>query len=700
MPLKHRLDPLLRPRSVAIVGASGRAESMGEWSLSNLLKGGYTGPVYPVNPRYDSLGGLACYDSVASLPEIPDLVIFAVGDQRIEASLDEAIAAGVPAAVIMSSLVLDDDDTPPLKARIQKKVRDAGMLVCGANGMGFYNIRDRVWGCGFDSREHRPPGNVTMLSHSGSGMCGIVDCDERLQFNLVVSCGNELAVTMDQYLDFALDLPETRAVGLFIETARSPEGFRAALEKAAQRAIPIVALKVGRTEESARLTVSHSGAMAGDDATYDALFDRYGVQRVQDMDELATALILFAGLHPVGPGSLVSLHDSGGERQLMVDLADAAGVPLTRLAPDTVAALEQVIDPELPAVNPLDGWSRGGEGAARQMTDALATLMQDPGAAMAALVHDRAPGGIVYPTYVDYMREARERSGKPVALVGSRQGTGCDARVVTVTHDGYPVLDGVQTFLNGVRALFAYRDFLAAPAPEPPVAPAAAADRWRKVLGSTDVLGEAEAMSMLADFGLAVTRHRRASTREQALAAAGSLAAPFALKTAARGVLHKSDRGGVRLGIATPEELAVAYDEMSASLGPDVLVAEMAEAGVEMILGVKYDPQFGPVVMLGSGGVLAEVLKDVRFALPPFDARYARKLVDGLRLRPLLDGVRGRAAADIDGFCRYAARFSAMVHALRDDIREVDINPVIVGTTGCMAVDALVVAARSRSSKP
>jgi len=697
--LKHRLDPLLRPRSVAVVGASDRPASMGNWALVNLKKGGYEGPIYAINPRYESVMGLRSHAGLASLPEVPDLVIFAVGDQRIEGALDEAIAAGVPAAVIMSSLVIDEDESPPLRARIQQKIRDAGMLVCGANGMGFYNVRDRVWACGFDSRDHEGPGNVTLLSHSGSGMCGIVDCEERLRFNLAVSCGNELAVSMDEYLDFALDLPETRVVGLFVETARNPAGFRSALEKAAARGIPIVALKVGRTEESARLTVSHSGAMAGDDVTYDALFDRYGVQRVNDMDELATALVLFAEFHPVGPGGLVSLHDSGGERQLMVDLADAAGVPLTRLAPASVSALRQVIDPELPAVNPLDGWSRGGDDATLKMTDALAILMQDPGAALGALVHDRAPGGTVYPVYVDYLREARTRSGKPVALVASRQGTGCDPSVIGLTHAGYPVLDGVQTFLSGVRALFAYRDFQAAPRPATVDTDPAAVERWTDALDGAGALGEAKSLALLDDFGLAVAPHLPAGSEAEVLAAACRLRAPYALKTAAPGMLHKSDHDGVVLGLAGADELAAAYADMSVRLGPDVLIAEMVEPGVEMILGVRHDPQFGPVVMVGTGGIYAEVLKDARFALPPFDARQARSLVDRLRLRQLLDGARGQPAADVDAFCHYASRFSAMVDALRDVIREFDVNPVIAGSTGCTAVDALVVGTNVRNKQ-
>jgi acyl-CoA synthetase (NDP forming) len=664
---------------------------MGHWSLKNLLKGGYQGRIYPVNPRYEELQGVRCFASLAALPEVPDMLMFAVGDHRTESVLDEAIAAGIPAAVLMSTLVLDDDNAPILRERVRKKILDAGMLVCGANGMGFYNVRDHVWACGFDSRMHEAPGNVSLISHSGSGMCGIVDCEERIRFNFACSAGIELAVTMDQYLDFVLDLPETRAVGLFVETARNPAGFRAALQKAAERRIPIVALKVGRTERAAQLTVSHSGAIAGDDATYDALFDRYGVQRVRDMDELATALILFAELHPVGPGALVSLHDSGGERQLMVDLCDEAGVPLTELSRETIAALEQVLDPELPAVNPLDAWSRGGPDVGNQMSQSLTLMMQDPGAAIGAVVHDRAPNGFVYSSYMEYMRLAHEQSGKPAALVAARQGTGCDERVVSSTHAGMPVLDGLPAFLRGIRALFDYRDFTAVKSTAPGSAPAWAIDKWQDRLTGGTTLDEVFSLQLLQDFGLPASTAEVAGNEMEVVAAARKLGFPLALKTAMPGMLHKSEHKGVFLGIASEPELLEKYHELLRRIGSRVLLAPMAEPGVEMILGVKRDEQFGPVVLLGFGGILAELTRDVAFALPPFDAAYARRRIDRLKLRPLLDGLRGNAAADVDAFCRMASEFSVMVDALRDALQEVDINPVIVSSKSCVAVDALIV---------
>jgi len=509
-------------------------------------------------------------------------------------------------------------------------------------------------------------------------MSGLIDSEERLRINLAVSTGNELAVTMDEYLDFVLDLPETKAVGLFVETARNPQGFRAALAKAAEKNIPLVAIKVGRTEEAARLTVSHSGAMAGDDAAYAALFDKYGVQRVRDMDELATTLILFAELPRVGAGSLVSLHDSGGERQLMIDLADEAAVPLTLLSDETLAQLENVLDPELPAVNPLDAWSRGGPAASDQMAECLAAMMQDPGAAMGAVVHDRAPFGKVYASYLDYMRHAHAVSGKPVALVAARQGTGHDEAVVSSTAEGFPVLDNVPIFLRGVRALFDYRDFQNRNDEEPPRAEA---------VSISISPGEASALRLLAEYGLPVVPVTEIRDASDAVATDY----PVVLKTAVPDILHKSDVGGVVLNIASREQLLAAYTDMAARLGPEAIVAPMVEDGVEMMLGVKVDPQFGPVVLIGFGGVYAETLQDVAYALPPFSVAHARRCVDRLKLRPMLDGLRGKPAADIDAFCETASKFSVMIDALRDTVAEVDVNPVIVHESGCTIVDALVV---------
>ena len=339
-------------------------------------------------------------------------------------------------------------------------------------------------------------------------MSGILDCEERIDFNLAVSTGQELSVSMDQYLEYAIECLDTRVVGLFMETARNPQGLQAALAKAARRGIPVVALKVGRTDLAARLTVSHSGAMAGRDDAYQALFDQYGVHRVQDMDELATAMIMFAQPHPVAAGGLASLHDSGGERQLLIDLAETVGVPLAEVGAATTRRLEALLDPGLPAVNPLDAWSAGGATADQVMADCFTALLCDDAVALGAVVHDRGPQGSIYPGYAGYLEAAHAASGKPVFLVANRQGTGSDPLVESLTRQGFPVLDGLRPFLAGVRALLAWRDFQfrssdLEQAEQPgrlPPAIAAAADAWAMRLGAGGSLDEYESGQLLADL--------------------------------------------------------------------------------------------------------------------------------------------------------------------------------------------------------
>jgi len=635
---------------------------------------------------------LPCHPSLAALPEPVEHVIFAVADTRVEAALDDVIAHGARAATLMSSLVLANDSEPPLRDRVLAKIRAAGLLVCGANGMGFYNFAEGIWACGFRTRMHARGGNVAYISHSGSAMCGIVDSEERIDFNLVVSTGQELVVAMDEYLDFALDMPATRVVGLFMETARNPEALLRAFAKARDCGIPIVALKVGRTELSARLTVSHSGAIAGEDGVYDAVFDRYGVQRVADMDELATTLILFAQPHSIGAGGLVTLHDSGGERQLLIDLAEDVGVPIARLSRATTAKLETLLDPGLPAVNPLDAWSTGGPDSHAVMERCFVALMSDPQAALGAVIHDRAAGGGIHREYLDYLRAGHRASGKAAFLVANRQGTGADSQVVEATREGFPVLDGLQSFLRGTRHLFDYRDFLARKCSSPVRLPEAALAAWRARLAGGARLGEDEAMRLLADVGLPANPGRVVESEAEARTAAREIGFPVVLKTAVSGIDHKSDREGVQLDIRDEAALAAGYRDLAARIGPRVLVAPMVTAqGVEMMLGKIHDEQFGPVVLLGAGGLHVEAFADVVHALPPFDAAEALRLLNRLALAPLFQSRRHQRPPAVGAYCDAAARFSALVADLGDQIREIDLNPVIVHPDGCAIVDALVV---------
>ncbi len=697
--MSHRLDPLLRPKSIAVIGATEREHSVGRRIVHNLLAGKFEGNIYPVNPGYETVLGLKCYTDMTSLPETVEHVAFAVNDQRIEAALKEAIAHGAIAATIMSQLIFWNDTEPGLHQRVEKLAEESGLIICGANAMGFYNCRDGVWMCGFDTRENHPRGgNVTLISHSGSGMCGIVDCEERLDFNLAVSTGQEINVAMHEYMDFAIEEHDTRVIGLFMETVRNPDAMLAVLKKASERRIPVVAIKVGKTKLSARLAESHSGAMAGEDAAYEALFDRYGIQRVHDMDAFTTTLIMFAQPHAVPDGGLATLHDSGGERQLLIDLAHDMNVRLADISGATTRRLESLLDPGLMAVNPLDAWGAGGPGSDRIMADCLSAMMQDPATAIGAVVHDRAPHSAIYPEYVEYMRQAYRDSGKPVFLVSNRQGTGSDPAVVAVTREGLPVLDGLRSFLGGVNCLFNYRDYCQRATVIPPLIDAGLIDDARRALNSESV-DELASLDLLRTVGLPIIRAIPAENESAALAAAEAIGYPLVMKTAQSGIRHKTQHAGVLTKLERAGQVKSAYKNLSGRLGAKVLLMPMVEEeGLEMLLGMIQDPQFGPLVIMGLGGIRVEALRDVVSAIPPFDSDTAMRLIRGLKHSELLEFDPRQGKPDISSFCDAAALFSVLVASLGDAVEEIDINPIIVHGKGCVAVDAMIIT-RGQSSK-
>jgi acyl-CoA synthetase (NDP forming) len=277
-------------------------------------------------------------------------------------------------------------------------------------------------------------------------------------------------------------------------------------------------------------------------------------------------------------------------------------------------------------------------------------------------------------------------------LVSNRQGTGADPQVVAATREGFPVLDGVASFLRGVRALFDFRDHQTRGRGAPPGAPAAATDAWRARLQDGQGLDEHDALGLLGDFGLPANPGRIIESEQAALAAAREFGYPVVLKTAVRGIDHKSDRDGVRLGIADPAALAAAWRDLASRIGPRALVSPMVTApGVELLLGMVHDSQFGPIVLIGAGGVHVEAAADAVYAMPPFDAAEARRLLGRLCIAPLLASRRHRRPLAVDAFCEAAARFSALAAALGERFDEIDLNPVIVHADGCVIVDALII---------
>jgi acyl-CoA synthetase (NDP forming) len=734
------LAALLEPRSLAVVGASARPGSFGDTLVAQLLSGGYRGTVHLVNPRYREVAGRICLPSLADLPEPVDLAVLAVPNAALEAQLEAAAAAGIPAAVIFASCVDDRPPPPgtlPLAGRLAAIARDAGMAVCGGNGMGYFNLEQSLRVCGYPEPPDLDPGPVAVVSHSGSVFSALLHTRRGLRFNLVVSAGNELVTSAAAYLDHALELPGTRVVALFLETVREPAAFRAALAKAATRAIPVVALKVGRTPAARAMVAAHSGALAGEEGAYQALFDTYGVAQVATLDELADTCALLAGRR-AAPGGLAAIHDSGGERAHLLDVAERVGVEFAAISDATRDRLAAVLEPGLPPANPLDAWGTGND-ADQIFAACITALLEDPATGALALNLDLTTEPTPETSYTGLAVTAFSSTAKPVAVVANLSSAVDTEEAATLRAAGVPVLEGTATGLAAFGHLFAYREFLArsgpggaagagsvdgagavdsrarpvsgsatlphrgtrhgsdaleaARGPRGPRDPRDPRERWLGRLGEGRPLDEVEGLALLADWGIPVVAAEVAADLEGALAAAARVGWPVALKTAAPAVAHKSDVGGVRLGLDGPGRLAAAYAELAGRLGPRVVVAAMAGAGVELALGVVADPQFGPLVMVAAGGVLVEVLRDRRFALPPVDHARALGMLDRLAVRPLLDGARGAWPVDRDAVADAVVRLSGLAVDLGDRLAALDVNPLVAGPDGCVAVDALVLPA-------
>ena len=688
--MPHRLDPLLDPESIVIVGAT-TSGGMGSRVIKNLQNGGFTGKLFGLHPKNKDAFGVPCYPDFESLPEKVEHAIFAVSDERIEGLVDAAIEADVKAMSMMSMLYLDDDQKPYLKDRIQAKLKEADILLCGANGMGFYHIEKRVWVNGHFSRPNHEPGGVCIISQSGSGVAGIIDCEERINLNLSVSSGSELTVGAEDYLDYILHQESTTVVGLFLETIRKPDQMIQAFELANERKIPVVVLKTGRTERSAELTVSHSGGLAGVDDCYNALFEKYGIQRVADMDELATTLIMFDQPHALGNGNMVSMHDSGGERQLIIDVADQQGVEFATLEDDTTEKLEEILDPGLPPVNPLDAWGKGLENADEIMIDSMIAMLSDPNASMGAIVMDRGPLSKIFPEYVDYLDQANRQTGKPVFLVSNRQGTGIDPLVLELTQNGTPVIDGLYSFLAGVRCLHRYRDFLSMKDAIDVDLDSDKLEKYQDQLDQSDFVSEADALNMFFDLGLNANQSNMIANEEELVSTAKEMGFPLVLKTAVEDVYHKSELSGVYLDIDSEEKLRSAYEALQEKLPGNALLAKMIQSeGVEMIVGMTTDQQLGPMVTIGFGGYYAEAMNDAVTLMPPFSKEAAKRAVESLKMKTLLEGYRGSKPVDLDAFAEFASRFSLIAVELSNQVCEIDLNPVILGNDNCIAVDALI----------
>ncbi len=698
--LGHRqnLTPLLQAQSVAIVGIS-QPNRFGGMLFTNLQNFGFKGQIYGVNPHYTSLFDRPCYPSLYDLPEVPDCAILAVPNGRLRSTLQDAAKLNIPAAVIFASTYSAPvDNQPSLQSQLTQIANTHNMVICGPNGMGFVSPAQQLPVSGYNTNPDTPAGNVTFITHSGSVWEIFLQNMRGVAFNYIISSGNEMVTTLADYMQFSLTDPTTRVIGLFLETVRDPQTFTAALAEAAERDIPIVALKTGQSTRGAKLAQAHSGALAGEDATYDALFAYYGVSRVKSLDEMMDTLELFAtGMRPK-THYVSALLDSGGQRAMMVDLAESERLEFTALNQQTTSQLSEILEPGLDSINPLDAWGTGND-FEDIYAKCLLALDADPTTGLTLFSVDLYPIDDEQPfRYPEIAAQVQAQLQNPLAWLIHLSATASKAQMSELRQIGIPVLMGTETGLRATHHMMAYSEFQRLQANSltnytmgrVQIESTRLEAIRQQLRDSHGPLNEFVSKTILTHYGFSIPKESPANSLQNVLEMAEQIGYPIALKTAV-GDLHKSERDGIRLNLTDADQLTEAYHDLKTRLGPQVLVQQMIPAGIELILGLINDPQFGPMLTLGFGGIFVEIFKDAQMLMLPTSPNIVRKTLLNLRGASILAGVRGQPPVNIEAILAAAMGLAAFAADLGDLIDEVDINPLIALPDKAVVVDALIV---------
>jgi acyl-CoA synthetase (NDP forming) len=722
------LRPLFAPRSIAVIGASARG-GIARTVRNNLGVLDSATRCHFVNPRYDELDGQPCYPSIAELPEVPDIVLVAVNPLRATAVVADAAAAGVPAVIIPGGGVVEGGAPA---ARMQREVRDLairhGIALLGPNCMGLVDLTTNSATYIGDINPWLPRGAVMGIAQSGSVTDAFIHSGNRIGFSRIVGCGSEVVLDVCDFLAHALDDDQTEAVILFVEGFKRPERFLALADRALELGKPIMAVKVGRSRQAQAAAIAHSGSLAGESRATDAALAAAGVIVCEDLDRLLETAELVAGCRRmgrrVGRGRTGVVTVSTGEASLIADLAPKTGIDLPDVPPSARAALLAAL-PTLGYIgNPLDPW-----GATDPQT-AYAAAFDAFAAAEAydvlALVHDFPYRSL--PSEVETAMEVtrpllaatRDRTELLPVFISLTSGEPTPEIVDAMrAAGGVPVLRGAAEAFGAIAAVARWEvrhDRRRERGPVRPFWPALASDRTlfghdpsvpglltvEDQAGSAAVvdspkrsLPEVESLARLEAAGLPVLKPSRVADPDGAVSAASAIGFPVVLKLDLVGLAHKTDIGGVRLGLADEHAVRSAARELLDLVLPDGVVGRgllvsRQLSGVELILGGRRDPSFGPLVIGGLGGLLAEVLDDIAVRLAPVDEEGAAAMLDELRGAAVLTGVRGRPGIDRPAVIDAIVRLGRL---LIDDptIAEVDANPVISGPGGTAAVDALIV---------
>jgi acyl-CoA synthetase (NDP forming) len=696
------LSSLMEPTSIAIVGATSREPAMGNTVLKNFRRMGFGGRVSGVHPREREVEGITCYRTVEEVPQPVQAVVLALRRELIPKALAEAGEAGVEAAVVFASGFGEAADGHQLDLEVKAVANDYGMHLAGPNCLGLVNVTAQLPLYSSALPDIMEPGGVALVSQSGSGCIGLI-CSGRLNFSHVVSAGNELITTTADYLAFLAMDEHTRVIAMILETVRDPEGFAKAALTARSAGKPVVVLKAGRSQRGREAAAAHTGALIGSSEEYDAFFRSIGIVQVEDLDELIeTALIwsksrLMPGGHGLGVISL-----SGGENALLLDAAMDLQLEFPDFASTTKATLAKHLPNFAQINNPLDATGTAVFDQAMYGA-ALAAVGNDPGVDVVGVVQDAPPGldsshqRSVAASLRTVAKVARSID-KPFVVI-SNIGGGVHATPAKELEDtGVPLLTGTRESLRALSHFVSWP-----PAVREGDLPSNQEANRRSTVEPrfSGIASFAVVMDLLSAYDVPCVPMELARDLDGVLEAGERIGYPVALKLQSSDIPHKTEVGAVRLDIRDESQLRRAFSEVEAAITRENVPTQSVEgflvqkmvSGIEAIVGARVSPTFGPLVLLGTGGIFVELHRDTTAELAPVSVSGVEAMIDRLALSKLLAGFRGSPPGDRKALAEVVSRFSWLVWDMQHEIEEADLNPLVVlpRGDGVCVVDSLVV---------
>ena len=697
------IDKMLNPKSIAVVGATPRMQYGGRF-LNAALKAQDRVNVYAVNPRYDEIQGIKSYPSVSDLPEAPDVVGIVVPYNQVLDVLQESHDKGTTAAVVISAGFSERgiDDRRDLQGELSKFAMESGLRICGPNCLGLANIKDDIWASSSSRGSDGITGPIGLICQSGASAFGPFltrAVEDGIGFSHIISTGNEADLDFCDFARYLIDDDAVKVIAGFVEGFKDAKKLTEVAKLAAAKAKPIVLIKIGRSDLGARAARSHTAALTGIDDRYDAMFDQYGIIRVQGYDELLEISQLLAhSPKPVQPGIAVVSH-SGGISSLTADMCGQSGLDLPPLTDAAKDGINGILKGFGWAANPSDVT---GFANSDSFPEIMEHMSNQPN--VGSLVVASA-GADDQATQVKAHRDKIQKQGKGVAFLwtGTRGATAGLPKLKEANIPIFYVPDKLALGLSTLQKYYAWQEThenleFAASIPINAKQIQILAE-LKPSDSNISALSEHQSKQLINAWDIPITKETIVSTSAEAVAVANQLGYPIVLKVDSQNILHKTEAGVLKIGLENDEQVSVAYDEIMANAlrhtsleGINgVLVQEMVSGGTEVIVGLSYDEQLGPVLLFGSGGVMVEVYNDVSLSICPIDIRQAREMIKNVKGAKMLEGFRGSPKGDIEALANTLVKVSQLAVNLDGQLSELDINPLIVlpEGQGVKAVDAL-----------